>query len=112
MVEGYDAARAIAGLALPNVQAADRPATAQDGPRRDVVLGVPVANDRGDRGPAMNEQPRKPLRGFGLTVTAGKPRGWYVGFDGVRRWADNDQPCATTMNDHGQDAKTYRAQKR
>ena len=36
--------------------------------------------------------------GFGMSVFIGDdghPRGrkWYVRADGVRRWADNDQPC-------------------
>lgn len=32
------------------------------------------------------------LRGFGLRIEGGTPRNWYAGDDGVRRWADNDQP--------------------
>ena len=33
------------------------------------------------------------LRGFGVTITPGGARNWYAGADGVRRWANNDQPC-------------------
>jgi hypothetical protein len=33
------------------------------------------------------------LRGFGVTITPGGARNWYVGADGVRRWSSNDQPC-------------------
>jgi len=32
------------------------------------------------------------LRGFGLVFGAGGVRNWYVGQDGIRRWADNDKP--------------------
>jgi hypothetical protein len=32
------------------------------------------------------------LRGFGMTIEGGTVRKWYAGEDGVRRWADNDQP--------------------
>lgn len=34
------------------------------------------------------------LRGFGMTfdTQTGVVRRWYVGSDGVKRWADNDQP--------------------
>lgn len=34
------------------------------------------------------------LRGFGMTLdlTTGRMRQWYVGEDGVRRWADDDTP--------------------
>lgn len=34
------------------------------------------------------------LRGFGLTfdIERGMARSWYVGTDGVTRWADDDQP--------------------
>jgi hypothetical protein len=34
------------------------------------------------------------LRGFGVTITPGGARNWYVGTDGIRRWSNNDQPCA------------------
>lgn len=38
----------------------------------------------------------KPLRGFGFTLELGPQgmavRSWYVGSDGVERWADNDEP--------------------
>lgn len=33
------------------------------------------------------------LRGFGVTITPGGARNWYVGADGVKRWANNDRPC-------------------
>jgi hypothetical protein len=33
------------------------------------------------------------LRGFGFTFSAGTTRRWYLGADGVKRWADNDQPA-------------------
>ena len=36
---------------------------------------------------------RAGLRGFGVTITPGGARNWYAGGDGVRRWANNDQPC-------------------
>jgi hypothetical protein len=32
------------------------------------------------------------MRGFGVTITPGGARNWYVGADGVKRWANNDQP--------------------
>jgi hypothetical protein len=34
------------------------------------------------------------LRGFGTTfdLQTGAARSWYVGADGIKRWADNDQP--------------------
>lgn len=35
------------------------------------------------------------LRGFGMVFGAGGVRNWYVGADGIRRWADNDQPVDT-----------------
>lgn len=36
---------------------------------------------------------RRELRGFGVTIMAtGGARRWYVGADGVQRWADNDRP--------------------
>lgn len=33
--------------------------------------------------------------GFGITldIKRGTMRGWVMGADGVRRWADNDAPC-------------------
>ncbi len=36
--------------------------------------------------------------GFGMSVVLGddgqlRTRQWYVRADGVKRWADNDQPC-------------------
>ena len=35
--------------------------------------------------------------GFGTTIdlTTGTPRQWYIGRDGIKRWADNDQPTGT-----------------
>ena len=39
------------------------------------------------------------LRGFGFVFGGGRTRNWYVGADGVRRWADNDQPMDTAMPD-------------
>lgn len=37
----------------------------------------------------------QPLRGFGVTImAAGHARRWYVGADGVQRWADNDRPVS------------------
>ncbi len=41
------------------------------------------------------------LRGFGVTLTPGGARNWYAGADGVRRWANNDQPCEPVENAHG-----------
>lgn len=34
------------------------------------------------------------LRGFGVTfdLETGRSRMWYVGADGVKRWADDDAP--------------------
>lgn len=34
------------------------------------------------------------MRGFGTTFTfpGGRARSWYVGEDGVKRWADTDSP--------------------
>lgn len=34
------------------------------------------------------------LRGFGTTfdLATGTARNWYVGADGIRRWADSDKP--------------------
>ena len=34
------------------------------------------------------------LRGFGFTfdVERGTTRQWYMGADGIQRWADNDKP--------------------
>lgn len=34
------------------------------------------------------------LRGFGFTfdVATGRARNWYMGPDGVQRWADDDTP--------------------
>lgn len=36
------------------------------------------------------------LRGFGFTLELGPEgmgvRNWYVGADGIQRWADTDQP--------------------
>ncbi len=54
----------------------------------------------------MNELPRNPrglargevvgssLRGFGFTfdVATQRVRNWYMGRDGVQRWADDDTP--------------------
>lgn len=34
------------------------------------------------------------LRGFGMTFANGAARNWYVGADGVKRWADNDENVA------------------
>jgi len=39
------------------------------------------------------------LRGFGFVFSGGRTRNWYVGADGVHRWADNDQPMDTAMPD-------------
>lgn len=38
------------------------------------------------------------LRGFGVTVdlATGRMRNWYAGADGIRRWADTDQPVDPT----------------
>ena len=35
-------------------------------------------------------------RGFGFLfdVATGRVRNWYIGADGVQRWADNDEPVA------------------
>lgn len=33
------------------------------------------------------------LCGFGTTITLGGARNWYVGIDGVKRWADNQLAC-------------------
>lgn len=46
------------------------------------------------------------LRGFGFTFENGRARNWYVGADGVKRWADNDQPVETPADptaQHGSD---------
>lgn len=37
-------------------------------------------------------QTAKVLRGFGFAFSASGTRRWYVGADGVKRWADNDKP--------------------
>lgn len=39
-------------------------------------------------------KPRESLKGFGMTFSMlnGVARYWYVGDDGVKRWADNDKP--------------------
>lgn len=34
-----------------------------------------------------------PLRGWGTRFSHGGARDWYVGQDGVQRWADNDEPA-------------------
>lgn len=38
------------------------------------------------------------LRGFGVTVdlATGRMRNWYSGADGIKRWADADQPVDPT----------------
>jgi len=36
------------------------------------------------------------LRGFGFVFENGGMRNWYVGPDGVQRWADTDQPVDST----------------
>jgi len=38
------------------------------------------------------------LRGFGflLDIQSGQIRRWYVPADGIKRWADNDQPVDET----------------
>lgn len=38
------------------------------------------------------------MRGFGFQydTTTGRSRSWYCGADGIKRWADNDQPCEET----------------
>lgn len=40
-----------------------------------------------------------PLIGFGLTfdIARGCARNWYQGADGVKRWADNDEPVDTAQ---------------
>jgi hypothetical protein len=38
-------------------------------------------------------KPQANLRGFGVTITPGGARNWYVGADGVKRWSSNGQPC-------------------
>lgn len=37
------------------------------------------------------------MRGFGFEfdLRGGTVRNWYAGQDGIRRWADNDQPVDT-----------------
>lgn len=45
-----------------------------------------------ERDPPKPEPPRQSLRGFGVTITPGGARSWYVGADGVKRWANNDGP--------------------
>lgn len=42
---------------------------------------------------SATDTPKPGLRGFGVTITPGGARNWYAGADGVRRWANNDQPC-------------------
>ncbi len=32
------------------------------------------------------------LRGFGFVFEGGAVRNWYQGKDGVKRWANNDEP--------------------
>ena len=40
------------------------------------------------------------LPGFGIVFEAGRaPRRWWAGEDGIRRWADNDQPVDIPMPD-------------
>jgi hypothetical protein len=41
------------------------------------------------------------LRGFGMTfdLTTGGMRNWYVGADGVTRWADNEEPVSGMFDD-------------
>lgn len=41
----------------------------------------------------MPEVKKSALRGFGTTITAHGARKWYVGIDGVKRWADNQLAC-------------------
>ncbi len=41
----------------------------------------------------LPERKRSELRGFGVTITGGGARSWYVGIDGVRRWTDCGKPC-------------------
>lgn len=41
----------------------------------------------------MPEDKKSALRGFGTTITVGGARNWYVGIDGVKRWADNQSAC-------------------
>lgn len=38
------------------------------------------------------------MRGFGFEydTTTGRSRSWYIGADGIKLWADNDQPCEET----------------
>ena len=47
------------------------------------------------------------LRGFGFTydMATGTSRTWYYGEDGVKRWADNDQPVDTQPQDGGADGR-------
>ena len=43
------------------------------------------------------KQKREHLKGFGMTLSMlnGVARYWYVGDDGIKRWADNDKPVET-----------------
>lgn len=47
-----------------------------------------------------------PLRGFGVTIMAeGSARRWYVGADGIKRWADNDKPADAPAQEPDQAGK-------
>lgn len=68
-----------------------------DAPETDGSAGVrKLASRVGSGGTARpGESPgASTLRGFGTTFANGGMRNWYVGVDGVKRWADNDQPAA------------------
>lgn len=55
----------------------------------------PLCETRVDeRDPPKPEPQRQTLRGFGVTITPGAARNWYVGADGVKRWANNDSPVS------------------
>ena len=62
-----------------------------------------------EREAALNDRilpairPANALRGFGVTVMVqGGARRWYIGADGVKRWADNDQPVCAAHQDGGE----------
>lgn len=44
-----------------------------------------------------------PLIGFGLTfdIAQGRARNWYQDANGVKRWADNDEPVEETSKGMG-----------
>lgn len=39
----------------------------------------------------------KGLRGFGTKFECGTVRNWYIDSEGVKRWADNNEPCDTAI---------------